>query len=103
MSNIGHRTKHLTCDVCERIGTVAELDTAECSRVLECVLVTSEIRDAVRGLAGAVTAAGDQAQAMTDLELGHLLLSGRWSTIEVHEAGRRLSRRPAELSGEAGP
>lgn len=45
----------------------------------------------VKGLAGVVTAAADQAQAMTDAELGALLLSGRWTTIEVHEAGRRLA------------
>lgn len=52
-----------------------------------------EIRRAVLGLAGAMSAAADQAQAMTDRELGELLLSGRWSTIEVHEAGRRLVAR----------
>lgn len=51
----------------------------------------SELRNAILGLAGATTAAGDQAQAMTDAELAALLLSGRWTTIEVHEAGRRLA------------
>lgn len=56
-----------------------------------------EVRNALLGLAGAMTAAGDQAGAMTDAELGALLTSGRWSTIEVHEAGRRLMRRAAEL------
>lgn len=50
-----------------------------------------EVKNALLGLVGAMTAAGDQAQAMTDAELGALLLSGGWSTIEVHEAGRRLS------------
>jgi hypothetical protein len=30
---------------------------------------------------------------MTDAELAELLLSGRWTTIEVHEAGRRLAAR----------
>lgn len=49
-----------------------------------------EAKNALLGLAGAVTAAADQAQAMSDRELGELLLSGRWSTIEIHEAGRRL-------------
>ena len=52
-----------------------------------------EIRHAILGLAGSTTAAADQASAMTDRELGELLLSGRWSTIEIHEAGRRLVRR----------
>lgn len=52
------------------------------------------MRPAILGLAGAMAAAGDQAQAMTDQELGELLLTGRWSTIEIHEAGRRLSERP---------
>jgi hypothetical protein len=52
-----------------------------------------EARRTILGLAGATTAADDQARAMTDKELGELLLSGRWSTIEVHEAGRRLMRR----------
>lgn len=51
------------------------------------------IRDAALGLMGAMTAADDQAQAMTDAELGELLLTGRWTTIEVHEAGRRLVQR----------
>lgn len=50
----------------------------------------SEARKAILGLAGSMSAAADQAQAMTDRELGELLLSGRWTTIEVHEAGRRL-------------
>lgn len=49
-----------------------------------------EIRNAVLGLAGSMTAAADQARAMTDVELGECLGSGRWSTIEVHEAARRL-------------
>jgi hypothetical protein len=52
-----------------------------------------QARRAILGLAGATTAASDQAQAMTDEELGRLLLSGRWSTIEIHEAGRRLLAR----------
>jgi hypothetical protein len=47
----------------------------------------------LKGLAGVVTAAADQAQAMTDAELGDLLLSGKWTTLEVHEAGRRLKAR----------
>ena len=50
-----------------------------------------EVKAALLGLSGSVMAAADQAQAMTDGELGALLLSGRWSTIEIHEAGRRLS------------
>jgi hypothetical protein len=53
-------------------------------------LPEKELRQAILGLAGAMTAASDQARAMTDRELGELLLSGRWTTIEVHEAGRRL-------------
>lgn len=52
-----------------------------------------ETRRAILALAGATTAADDQARAMTDLELADLLLSGRWTTIEIHEAGRRLMRR----------
>lgn len=52
-----------------------------------------EIRHAILGLAGATTAADDQAQAMTDEELAERLLTGRWSTTEVHEAGRRLRAR----------
>lgn len=53
----------------------------------------NEMRHAILGLAGSVTAAADQAQAMTDAELGQLLLAGRWTTIEIHEAGRRLVAR----------
>ena len=52
-----------------------------------------EVKNAILGLAGSMTAASDQAEAMTDAELGALLLSGRWTTIEIHEAGRRLSGR----------
>lgn len=62
----------------------------------------SELRRALLGLMGATVAADDQAHAMTDHELGELLLSGRWSTIEVHEAGRRLLQAAAS-SGEAPP
>ena len=51
-----------------------------------------ELREAVRDLQALMVAADDQAQAMTDAELGTLLLTGRWTTIEVHEAGRRLVR-----------
>lgn len=54
-----------------------------------------QLRQAVLGLAGATTAAADQAHAMTDQELGELILSGRWTTIEIHEAGRRLANRQA--------
>lgn len=66
----------------------------------ECIeegcLYRREVKNALLGLAGAMTAADDQAQAMTDHELGTLLTSGRWTTIEVHEAGRRLlSRKPS--------
>ena len=56
-------------------------------------LYRREVKDALLGLAGSVTAAADQAQAMTDAELGALLLSGRYTTIEIHEAGRRLRGR----------
>ena len=52
-----------------------------------------ELRNALLFLQGATTAAADQAQAMTDEELGRMLLSGRWTTVEVHEAGRRLIAR----------
>lgn len=52
-----------------------------------------EMRRAILGLAGVMTAADDQARAMTDAELAELLLTGRWTTIEVHEAGRRLKGR----------
>lgn len=51
-----------------------------------------EMRDAVRWLAGRTVAKADQVQAMSDRELGSLLLAGGWTTIEVHEAGRRLIR-----------
>jgi hypothetical protein len=60
-----------------------------------------EVRHAVLGLAGAMAAAGDQAQAMTDEELGRLLLSGGYTTIEVHEAGRRLADRHTEFGTSA--
>lgn len=60
----------------------------------------NELRRSLLRLAGSVTAAGDQAQAMTDEELGELLLSGKWSTIEVHEAGRRLMARRNRQEGE---
>ena len=63
----------------------------ECSE--EGCLYRREVKNALLGLAGSMAAAGDQARAMTDRELGELLLSGRWSTIEVHEAGRRLVSR----------
>ena len=56
-------------------------------------LYRREVKNALLGLAGSVTAAGDQAKAMTDRELGEYLhgLNGkRWTTIEIHEAGRRL-------------
>lgn len=56
-------------------------------------LPEEEVRRAVLGLAGSMAAAGAQAQAMTDAELAELLLTGRWTTIEVHEAGRRLRAR----------
>jgi hypothetical protein len=52
-----------------------------------------EIRRAILLLAGSVTAASDQADAMTDAQLAARLLSGRWTTIEVHEAARRLMAR----------
>lgn len=53
----------------------------------------NDLRKAVLWLAGRTTAQADQVQAMTDRELGELLLSGKWTTIEVHEAGRRLAER----------
>ena len=53
-----------------------------------------EMRDAVKDLSALMNAADDQARAMTDAELGELLLTGRWTTIEIHEAGRRLQQRP---------
>lgn len=56
-------------------------------------LPEDELRKAVLGLAGAMAAADDQAQAMTDEELGEMLLNGRWTTIEIHEAGLRLKGR----------
>lgn len=60
----------------------------------ECVeegcLFRKEVKDALLMLAGATTAAVDQADAMTLAELGERLQSGRWSTVEVHEAARRL-------------
>jgi hypothetical protein len=53
-------------------------------------LYRREVKNALLGLAGSMTAAEDQARAMTDAELGERLTTGRWSTIEVYEAGRRL-------------
>lgn len=64
---------------------VADLGTGRCVKCGEPI-----VRNAILGLIGSATAAADQAAAMTDRELGELLLSGRWSTVEVHEAGRRL-------------
>lgn len=49
--------------------------------------------DALDGITAQIIVAGDQAGAMTDAELGELLLNGRWTTIEIHEAGRRLKAR----------
>jgi hypothetical protein len=66
----------------------------------------SELRRAILGLVGAVTAADDQARAMTDAELADRLLTGRWTTIEVHEAGLRLRERsavPAEEPEDPSP
>lgn len=53
----------------------------------------TDVRKAILGLAGAVTAAADQADAMSDEELGECLLTGKWTTVELHEAGRRLANR----------
>ncbi len=61
-------------------------------------LPEKEMRQAILTLAGRSTAAADQAQAMTDAELGELLLTGRWTTIEIHEAGRRLKQAAAGRS-----
>jgi hypothetical protein len=55
-----------------------------------------EIRRAILYLAGSTTAAVDQSVAMTDTELGEVLLSGHWTTVEVHEAGRRLVSRASD-------
>ncbi len=52
-----------------------------------------EIGAAAKDLMAMSTAAADQALAMTDRELGECLLGlneKRWTTIEIHEAGRRL-------------
>lgn len=59
----------------------------------DCPVHPNGVRNLLLGLAGSMTAADDQAQAMTDAELGELLLAGRWTTIEIHEAGRRLASR----------
>lgn len=63
-------------------------------------LPEKEMRQAILGLAGAMTAAADKARAMTDAELGELLLTGRWSTIEIHEAGRRLKQAAPKQDGD---
>jgi len=55
----------------------------------------NELRRAVLKLMGATIAAADQVRVMTDEELGEMLLTGRWTTIEVHEAGRRLKYKQA--------
>jgi hypothetical protein len=62
-----------------------------------------EIRRAILYLAGSSTAAVDQAVAMTDAELGEVLLSGHWTTVEVHEAGRRLASRSSTVIAENQP
>ena len=52
-----------------------------------------ELGEAAKDLVAMSTAADDQARAMTDRELGECLLGlndKRWTTIEIHEAGRRL-------------
>ncbi len=52
-----------------------------------------QIGEAAKDLVAMSTAADDQARAMTDRELGECLLgiNGKgWTTIEIHEAGRRL-------------
>lgn len=51
-----------------------------------------ELKDAIRWLAGRTVAAADQVHAMSDAELAEALLTGKWTTLEVHEAGRRLRR-----------
>lgn len=61
----------------------------------------TELRRAILGLIGTTVAASDQAEAMTDAELAERLLTGKWSTIEVHEAGRRLAQRLVLPGGEA--
>jgi hypothetical protein len=60
--------------------------------------------DAIQRLAGRTVAASSlgQVQAMTDEELAEALLTGRWTTLEVHEAGRRLRKRLAQPSAEDG-
>lgn len=68
-------------------------DAGECPE--DGCLYRREVKNAILGLAGSITAADDQARAMTDAELGERLTTGRWSTIEVHEAGRRLLGRSA--------
>ena len=67
---------------------------------LSCPVHPDGARNMILGLAGRTAAAGDQAQAMTDAELGELLLNGRWTTIEIHEAGRRLLSRGPEARGD---
>ena len=52
-----------------------------------------ELAEAIKDINALGNAAADQAHAMTDAELGELLLTGRWTTIEIHEAARRLIRR----------
>lgn len=57
-----------------------------------------EVKDALLALAGVTVAAADQADAMTYKELGEKLQSGRWSTIEVHEAAARLIQLDSALA-----
>jgi hypothetical protein len=76
----------LTTPRCEHGFAPGECPDVDC-------LYRKEIKSALLGLAGSMAAADDQAQAMTDAELGERLMTGRWSTIEVHEAGRRLMQR----------
>jgi hypothetical protein len=59
----------------------------------------AEVREAVLDLKALMNAADDQASAMTDAELGECLLTGRWTTIEIHEAGRRLVARKEARRG----
>ncbi len=50
----------------------------------------SELEKAVGQLAASVLDAQDEADNLSDMELEDRLESGQWTTIEVHEAARRL-------------
>jgi len=79
---------------CPRCGMPEVCDDPDCPNgIVRGDLVPNEVQKEAEMLMGAMIAADDQVQAMSDTELSELLLSGvRRPMIEIHEAGRRLSQ-----------